>query len=536
MRDTKLLLPALVTERARHDPDRVFLQEVGGASLTWGGFDDAIRRWASAFRRIGVGAGDRVVTMLPACTESSCAWLGLAWLRGIEVPCNTAYRGRMLSYLVENSGSETMVVAARYLEQLAEVADEVTALRRVVVLGDEVSDGLAVELPWPIVSVEEFLAGADPVTDCSDPDPWDIAALFYTGGTTGPSKGVLSPWGQLYTQAIGSIPIQDLAEDDAFYIPYPMHHWSARTPMYVMALANGRAVIRERFNTAAFWDDVDTYRCTIAVLIGPMTAFLYQQEPRDDDAQHALEKIIIGPLPPYVDELKTRFGVQITTAFGSTEQGPAISTGWDTSSANWKSCGKLRQGYPGFEARVVDADDNEVAPGEVGELVVRSSEPWTLNLGYFNMAEKTVEAWRNGWFHSGDAFSYDEDGNFSFVDRANDYIRRRAENISSFEVEVEVNAHPLVVESAAIGVPSEYGEEEIKVFAVLKDGASLTHEELIEFLAPRMARFMVPRYIEFVAEFPKTEATLRVQKFKLREQPLNDATWDREQSGITLPR
>lgn len=167
---------------------------------------------------------------------------------------------------------------------------------------------------------------------------------------------------------------------------------------------------------------------------------------------------------------------------------------------------------------------------------MRTSEPWTMNLGYHGMPDKTAEAWRNGWFHSGDALMYDEEGNFFFVDRVRDCIRRRGENISSFEIEAEVNAHPSVMESAAIGVPSDLGEEEIKVFVLTRPGESLTPEDLIHFLIPRVPRFMVPRYVEFVDTFPKTEATFRVRKHLLREHGLNDGTWDREAAGIKVPR
>jgi crotonobetaine/carnitine-CoA ligase len=524
-------MPAVIAERARSNPDRLFLQEVGGPSLTYGEFHDAVLRWSSAFRRIGVTSGDQVVTMLPTGATALCAWLGLAWLRAIEVPCNTAYQGRMLRYLIQQSGAETMVIADRYIAQLADVAGDLDHLRTVIVAG---GDGQGAQLPCRTVTETDFLAGADRPDDLTGPEPWDVGVLFYTGGTTGPSKGVMSPWGQLYTQAICCIPPDDLSEDDSFYVPFPMNHWSARTPIYLMALVNGRVVTRERFDTSAFWSDIDTYGCTSGVLIGPMTSFLWQQAPSEDDSKHSLKNVIIGPLPPYVDEFRARFGVRVTTSYGSTEQGPAIHAGWSPSAANWKSCGRLRQGFPGFEVRVVDDEDYEVGPGEVGELIVRASEPWTMNLGYFGMPAESAHAWRNGWFHTGDAFTRDENGCFYFVDRAKDCIRRRGENISSFEVETEVNSHPLIVESAAIGVPSEHAEEEIKVVAIIKPGANLTPEELIAFLAQRMPRFMIPRYIEFVTELPKTDAALRVQKYLLRRDPLNATTWDREQAGMKL--
>jgi crotonobetaine/carnitine-CoA ligase len=197
------------------------------------------------------------------------------------------------------------------------------------------------------------------------------------------------------------------------------------------------------------------------------------------------------------------------------------------------SCGKPR---PGYEARIVDEHDYEVGVGEVGELMVRTEQPWWMNAGYWNMPEKTAEAWRNGWFHTGDGFRRDEEGNYYFVDRTKDALRRRGENVSSFEVEAIVNEHPDVAETAAIAADMELGEQEIKICVIRRQGADLTPEALIEFLIPRMPRFMVPRFVEFVDEFPRTEATMRVQKVKLRAEALNDRTWDREAAGIVVPK
>ncbi len=180
--------------------------------------------------------------------------------------------------------------------------------------------------------------------------------------------------------------------------------------------------------------------------------------------------------------------------------------------------------------------DEPLPIGTVGEFIVRAADPWVINAGYWKMPEKTAEAWRNGWFHTGDAFREDEDGNFYFVDRMKDAIRRRGENISSFEVEAGVNSHPAVQESAVIGVPSELGEEDVKAIVVLLPDQSLEPRDLIEFLIPRMPRFMIPRYIEIVEALPKTDATFRTQKVKLRENALNEQTWDREKASITLPR
>jgi crotonobetaine/carnitine-CoA ligase len=196
------------------------------------------------------------------------------------------------------------------------------------------------------------------------------------------------------------------------------------------------------------------------------------------------------------------------------------------------SCGRPR---PGVEARVVDANDCEVAPGEVGELIVRTDRPWAMNHGYYKNPAATAEAWRNGWFHTGDGFRRDEAGNFFFVDRMKDAIRRRGENISSFEVEAEVCAHPAVREAAAVAVKSEVSEDEVLIAVSLAEGAALDPAELIAFLRPRMAHFMVPRFVRIIDDLPKTP-TQKVQKHLIRTEGVTDATWDREKAGIVIKR
>jgi crotonobetaine/carnitine-CoA ligase len=285
-----------------------------------------------------------------------------------------------------------------------------------------------------------------------------------------------------------------------------------------------------------FWKDIREFGCTTAAAPGTVGRWLVQQPEDPRDADNPLRNVVMAPLDPAVDDFRRRFGVRVCTAFGMTEVSiPFSSNGWDTP-PNTQSCGRPREGYPGYDVRLVDEHDLPVALGETGELVVRTSVPWTLNSGYFGMPDKTAEAWRNGWFHTGDAFRVDEDGWYYFVDRIKDCIRRRGENISSFEVEAGVNEHPAVLECAAVAVPADDAEDEVKVFVVRKPDQELTPEELVTFLVPRMPRFMIPRYIQFVDALPKTEASQRVQKNLLRQDAFNDDTWDRQAARMNLPK
>jgi carnitine-CoA ligase len=231
-----------------------------------------------------------------------------------------------------------------------------------------------------------------------------------------------------------------------------------------------------------------------------------------------------------VPEFAKRFEVDVMTWYGSSEAPVPIQSEWN--SPNLAACGQL---VDGFEARIVDDHDRDVADGETGELVLRHVRPWTISPGYWRNDEATVRLWRNGWMHTGDAMRRDPEGNFYFIDRKKDAIRRRGENISSFEVERDVLSHPDVREAAAIGIPNSLGDEDVLIAVVLKPDTGLSEAELFGYLRPRMAHFMLPRYVRFMETMPKT-ATDRAQKFVLREQGVTPDTWDRETAGIIVKR
>jgi crotonobetaine/carnitine-CoA ligase len=521
---SELMLTELLRQRAEDEPDAIAIQEVTGRTLTWAqAFEDSLC-WAEALRRVGLDAGATVASMLPNCADAYFCWLGVARLSAIEAPINTSYKGRMLEYMVENSTARVLVVAERFLSQLVDIADRLTHVE-VVVVPDAVGELPA--LPFRVVARTEFLDGVAPDHSLARLQPHDIATMIYTSGTTGPSKGVLVPWAELFAfvdhAAPGMVP-----EHGAYYSTYPPFHISGKSALYNAVLYNARLVLREGFSARNFWSDVRAFDCTSVMLVGPLAAILLAAPPQPDDADNPLQNVSLGPLPADLDGFKKRFGVRVSTAYGTTEIGLPLGSGWDI--PNSRTCGQVKPGYPGYEARVVDEHDQPLGPGQVGELVIRSDAPWALCAGYYGMPDKTAEAWRNGWFHTGDAFMIDEDGWFYFVDRLKDTIRRRGENISSFEVEACVNDHPAVAESVALAVPSELGEDEILVVVRLQTDQSLTPAELVAFLDEHAPGFMVPRYVEFIDEFPKTDATQRVRKVELRKRGISAATWDRERT------
>jgi crotonobetaine/carnitine-CoA ligase len=515
------VLPRIVEGWAATAPERRFIDEVGGGSCTYGEAHAMALVWAGAFRSLGVEPGDRVLTMLPTSIDAALSWLGLGWCRAIEVPINTAYQGRMLEYLVNNSAATIALISSRYVERFRAVASGLESLKTIVLVD---SDALFGSAPFHFIGRAEFLAKAEVAVASGQPKPHDICAILYTSGTTGPSKGVMVPWRQMHQTGTGLNP-GDMDASDVFYIPLPLFHIGGKGCLALMASIGGRVLLREQFSTDDFWADVDRFGCTTVMLLGGMARFLEAQDPKPDDADHPLRNTLLIPLVPNLDRFRARFGVRAHTWFGMSEVGiPIAVRNWDTVEGG--GCGSVRDG---FEARIVDDDDEEVADGQIGELVVRSKEPHMLNAGYWGMPEKTVEAWRNLWLHTGDAMVRDAGGNFRFVDRWKDALRRRGENISSMEVEAAINEYDPVLESAVIGVPSEWGEDEVMAIVVAKPGCVIVPEELVRYLLPRSPSFMIPRFIRIVGELPKTP-TQKVRKVELKQAGITNETWDRESS------
>jgi crotonobetaine/carnitine-CoA ligase len=284
----------------------------------------------------------------------------------------------------------------------------------------------------------------------------------------------------------------------------------------------------DRFDTATFLDTVRRTKTTATFLLGVMASFLEKLPERADDADTPLRLVFMVPLAGDIAAFSKRFGCEVYTIFNMTEiSTPIIS---EPNPLVRGTCGKQR---PGVDVRLVDDNDCEVPIGTVGEMLVRTDRPWGMNSGYYKNPSATAAAWRNGWFHTGDAFRKDAEGYYYFVDRKKDAIRRRGENISSFEVEADVLAHPAVREVAAIGVPNEMSEEDVLVVVAPVDGHLIDPAALLDFLRPRMAHFMIPRYVRVLPELPKT-ATSKVMKHELRQQGVTADTWDREAAGIQV--
>ena len=513
----------LIDRFAREKPDTTVVKfDDTGEEWSYGQFRDLIVQTGIGLQSLGVTQGDHVLVFAPNSREQIRIFFALNYIGAVYVPINTAYKGHLLEHVINVSDAKVAVVHASLVERREGIA--LHRLERLLGGG-----GKAGKAPLPMVSYEDALLPASgTLAPLARPiEPWDPMSIIFTSGTTGPSKGVLSSYLHLWTNA-GPDTWTFVRNDDRYLINSPMFHIGGLGPMYCMIARGASFAMVDRFDTATYWDSVRNTGCTVGFLLGVMATFLEKQPERPDDADNPLRLVLMVPLPGNSESFAKRFGVDVHTIFNMTEiSTPIISDPNPTVSG---TCGKAR---PGVEVRLVDDNDCEVPVGKVGEMLVRTDRPWGMNSGYYKNAEATAKAWRNGWFHTGDAFIRDEDGNFFFVDRMKDAIRRRGENISSFEVEAEVTAHPDISEAAAVAVPSELAEDDVMVIVAPVAGRTIDPAEVIEFLKPRMAYFMIPRYVRVLPSLPKTPSN-KVLKHELRAEGITADTWDREAHGIRI--
>jgi carnitine-CoA ligase len=471
--------------QARRHGDRVLLRS-SEETRSVGAMREAAARRAGGLLAQGVRAGDRVVLISENRPEVLELWLGCAWLGAIFVPVNPALKGAQLEHVLAD------------------------AEPRLLVHEDELK-GLPLDAPVPPYQAR----------------PGDPVAILYTSGTTGPPKGVVCPQEQWYWWALLTAQVLGIGADDVLYTCLPLFHTNALNTFCQALLWGATYTLGPRFSASRFWKRCSEAEATVTYLLGPMVSILLRQPPSPDDRAHGV-RIALAPATPadLHEPFRERFGVQLVDAWGSTETNIVLS---NTHADNRP--GTLGGVLQPFEARVVDENDGDRPDGTPGELVVRSREPHAFATGYFGLPHATAEAWRGGWFHTGDRVARDPDGTFRFVDRIKDVIRRRGENISAFEVEQALQSHSDVAAAAVIPVPSELGEDEVMAYVVLRQDSTLQPAELVGFCSERLANFAVPRYVEFVRALPLTESG-KVEKYKLRKRGVTSATWDREAPNI----
>jgi crotonobetaine/carnitine-CoA ligase len=522
----KCVLPYQLEYWASERPDQTAIIFHSGESWTWAETLEMTRRTAHSLQQLGVGKGHHVLSWQPNNKEALLTWFGLNYLGAVYVPINTAYKGSLLEHIIQLSDSRLMICHADLAPRLAAI--DCGILSDVLVTGVEaMADTIA--LKKFIVHPAAMLTGADSLTAIPNSvDPWDTQYIIFTSGTTGPSKAVLSSYLQGYSMGPEAHP--SVNGSDRTLVNMPLFH-AGGTIYVIMTLANGGSCfIDSHFKTSEFWQTVRDYEITYTCLVAAMVLFLLKLPVSDHDKKHPLKKALCVPWNEDGRAVGERYGIELRTCFNMTEiSSPLVSEPFPAKSG---TCGQLRSGV---EGRVVDEHDCEVALGVTGELVLRTDRPWSMNHGYYKNPEASAAAWRNGWFHTGDGFKRDEDGYFYFVDRIKDSIRRRGENISSFEVENEVTAFPSVREAAAVAVASEFGEDEVLVVVSVVKGQSVDPLALFQFLEPRMAHFMLPKFIRVIDELPKTP-TQKIKKHLLKEEGVTNDTWDRQVAGINVKR
>lgn len=525
----------VVEEAAQKNGDRSFLL-FRDQKISFREVNDNANRVAQGLLKLGVKKGDKVVIIMPNCPEIIYLWFGIAKMGGIEVPLNTAHRGETLKYMISNAEAETIIIAKSLLDHVRFIEEGLDKIKRVVVLfSDQEDRKIEPPLRFETLPFDKLMDSppAPPGVEVKFSDPLSI---IYTSGTTGLSKGAVISHNAQILYARDLIPYLTYTADDIVYSCLPLFHVNAKylTCLELM-MVGGRYAIGERFSATGFWDEIRRYNATAFHFLGGITSILYKQPEKKDDADNPVRIAWGAPIPANIyREFEKRFNLRFNSQyFGMTETGMVIRASYD--SPHITSCGKNTEGY---DVRLLNDEGCEVGPHEIGEICIRPLRPYSLMSEYYNRPDATVDAMRNYWFHTGDLAKRDEKGYFYFMDRTKDALRRRGENISSFEIERVILSYPDVGECAVVDVPSELGgvgEGEVKAVLVLKQGVSLKPEDLIAYCEPRMAYFMVPRYLDFKDSLPKTP-TERVEKYKLRAEGITKNTWDREKAGYKLKR
>jgi crotonobetaine/carnitine-CoA ligase len=477
-----------------------------------------VRACAAGLYAHGVRQGDRVIVMMPNGLLGLQALFAANYLGAIFVPVNPALKGSLLEHVFVDSAARFAVVEEGLLGQI-------TALNAPVLTTIFSSGDVPVEIDLhgrTVLPAKYLYGNPDNIPEPEDfIEPWHTQSIIYTSGTTGRSKGVLSSYMHSYS-AMSPETWTCTRAGDRHLLHMPIFHIGGSFVASSCLCSGSSIAVVSAFKTDTFWQAVREMEVTVVFLLGAMATFLLKSPPKPDDRDHPLRMVFIVPLGQSGPAFQERFGVDVYTLFNMTEiSTPLLS---DVNPVKPNTCGRPR---PGVEVRLVDGNDCEVPSGAVGQLVIRTAAPWAMNHGYDNNPQATIDAWRNGWFHTGDAFIRDEDGDFFFVDRLKDTIRRRGENISSYEIEIELLAHADVREAAAVPVPSEFTEDEVLIVVAPVEGRSIEPARIIDFLRARVPNYMVPRYIRVVDELPKTP-TAKVQKHVLREQGVTADTWDRE--------
>lgn len=502
-------------------------------SLTYSEVDGYADRVASGLRALGGQKGDTLCFMIANRPEFLLAWFGCARAGLVQVPINTAYKGDLLAYVIEHCRATMVVVDRALMSQLLTAGAALKGIKHVICTDDQIPDAAGALGVSSVLGWGDFLQlGARQPTPDPAVEPGDLATLMYTSGTTGPSKGVMTPHLHNLTQGFEAAEALRIGVRDVLYTCMPMFHGNAQWATVLNALYAGATVaLGERFSASRFWDEAKQLKATECNLIGSMLYMLDAQPPSEKDRAHGIRTVFAAPAPLDVfHRFEDRFGVRIIEGYGLTETKNVAYNPFDA-----RRPGSFGKPTPSSILTILGSNGEVLPAGQVGEIAYRPRFPNILCHGYFRDPEATLEALKDAWWHTGDLGYRDEAGYFYFVDRLKDSIRRRGENISSFELERTLLAHTLIVDAAVIAVPSDVAEDEVMAIVVLREGAKLPHEELFAYCDQRLPYFMVPRYFRQVDNLPRT-ANDKVRKVELRQQGITRDTWDSLKAGFKPTR
>jgi crotonobetaine/carnitine-CoA ligase len=510
---------ALVESSVSRTPSKpLFLFK--GKEVTYGEVLDSVNRIANGFLNLGVRKGEKVAILLPNCLEFPYCWLAANMIGAVMVPVNNRFVGDEAKYILNHSEAKLLVTSNGFREMIAGIRNGLPFLEHIINI-----DNCNGEKDVPYSSLLENPAVL-PAVDIGEDD---LAVLLYTSGTTGNPKGCMASHYYFVNLADVEAELFDLTAEDRVFTAQPFYYMDPQWNTLMVMTRNASLAFAEKFSTSKFWDEVRQHGITCFYCIGSMTSFLFNMPPSELDKKHNLRYVQTSGMPQRMHEAwEKRFNVPVYEVYASTETACdiAVATGTD------RKIGTSFIGRPVYyrEAKVVDENDTEVKPGEVGEIVLKRARG--MMTAYYKDPEATEHAFRGGWFHSGDLGYREEDGGYHFVGRKKDIIRRGGENISASSLEQVLMSHPKILDAAVIPVPDKIRGEEVKAYIVLKPNETAAYEEIAKFCEQNMAAFKVPRYFEFRDSLPKTPSE-RVQKKKLIEEKadLTLGCFDRLEEG-----
>jgi len=517
---------AVLSRAVEQSPDKMFL-DFAGTHYTYRAVWQLALRRAAGLAQLGVSAGQTVVCILDNNVDAVVTWLAANFLGAIWVPVNTALKGEYLRHQISDAATAVVVAEQDYSQRVLDIAEDLPDLQYLVVRGTAPQQSKVTTTTIEAVTPDTGLV--EPAAVASR----DLAMLIYTSGTTGPSKGCMISHNYVCNVARNTAVMRNPAY--TLWTPLPLFHLNAAgTSVLATAMNQTTVAVAERFSLSRFWPEIKRSGAQQVSILGVMITLIANMPdtPEMADCYGQIEHVGGAPwTPELIETWKQRFGVRSAgnSVFGLTEAS-FITSNPSRLAAPLGASGRRNED---FDVRLVDDEDNEVPEGQSGEIIVRPRRPHVMFEGYWRRPAETMAVMRNLWFHTGDIGRFDADGWFWFVDRKKDYLRRRGENISSYELERTFRMHPDIADVAVHAVPSKVTEDDVKVTAVRRDGADLSEEQLCRWSLDKLPYFAIPRYIEFRAELPRN-AMGKVLKHQLRDEDVTPDTWDIEDSDIEV--